>query len=190
MSVEVQTALVASLISLIGILFSLLLSHYRVKLELRAHEVEWKAELASEEERWKNGFRSELHRDLTREASLVVIQARLASYGEVWKSLGVTSNHHIKTSTNLTKDFEDLVETLNNFAYGPIGMVMSERSRELLNHLRSGCGGFLENRFTSGEVRYRAHLLKHSMRGDINIADLHYAKEVDELMKTLISNTQ
>ncbi|HRQ41028.1 MAG TPA: hypothetical protein PLD25_24190 [Chloroflexota bacterium] len=185
MGPEITAAIIAGLISIVGIGINVWWSQKNVKEELKFHQEEWQANLLSKERQWQESFRAELRRDLVRESTLEILKGRLICYGNVWGTLKITSGHNIKHSTDLKKDIQLLANELTNFAYSQTGLLMTDRSRRLLNHLRVGCGSFLKDEIEIQEIQNRAHLLKHSMRSDVGIENLEYESEINSIAKRL-----
>lgn len=185
MEAEVTAAVIAGAVSIIGISLNIWWTHRKLDRELSARREEWQTMLRAQEEQWQESFRAELRRDLTRESALDIVQERLERYGDVWEALKMVAGYHIEHAQDLNADIQAMAHKLTHFAYSETGLVMTDRSRRLLNHLRSGCGGFLEDEIDIQEVRNRAHLLKHSMRADVGVRNLEYDSEIESIAQGL-----
>ncbi len=170
MNDNLAAALVAAAISLIGILVNILLNERKQ---------------SASRKQWQESFRAELRRDLFKETSVDVIKTRFDHYAKVWEILKITSGYHIKRSNSLKEDIQNLANELSDFAYSTTGLLMTDRSRRLLNYLRAGCGDFLKENISIEEVRKRAHLLKHSLRSDLGIGECEYENEINIIAQKL-----
>ena len=149
--------------------------------EIKSSEQKMLAEVQARREEWQESFRAELRRDLIKESSLETIRVRMKLYGAVWKSLKITAGHEWKKLQDPKAAVQKLADELTDFAYSDFGLVMSDRSRRLLTHLRSGCGDYLRGNIDQAELKNRAHLLKHSMRSDLGIITEEYESDLHQI---------
>lgn len=167
MEAEVVAAIIAGSVSLLGFVVTTIWNRQMLFRQLDI-----------EHDQWQESFRAQLRSDLMKENAVRIMQARLDCYVEVWQTLTIMTGYHVRRSGNLESDIQELAFRLTEFAYGKPGLLMSDRSRRLLNHLRGGCGEFLRGELEIREVQNRSHVLKHSMRSDIGIEDYEYESEV------------
>jgi hypothetical protein len=173
MAPEILTALIAGGISIVGFLINYVIT-------LRTNK--------KEEQRWQENFRAELRRNLVQESTLEIMRRRMQLYGEVWKALKVTAGYEWKKHTDQEGQKEmiqQLADYLTDVSYSETGLLMSDRSRRLILNLRVGCGQFLKGAISSEEIKNRAYLLKHSMRGDLGIIDYQYESDLNEVAHRL-----
>lgn len=196
MSAEVSSALIAGLVSLLGIVISYLTTRQtlqsqhelqvlenkaaegRLRQEISAKHLELGATLKAQEQQWQESFRAELRRNLIEESTLEITSLRIKLYGGVWRMLKVTSHYEWRSQPDLKDTVKRLVEQLSEVAFSETGMVMSDRSRRLLTNLRSGCAQFLRDEIPGQEVIDRAHMLKHGLRSDLGIIDYEYESDL------------
>ena len=193
---EVVAALVAALVSLIGLVISYLATQQqlatqrdlqrreqiaaeqRLHAELEAKRQEWQSALDAQERQWQESFRAELRQNLLQESTLELMRTRLKLYGEVWRTLRITSKHEWRNLSSPDESVRQLAEQLTVFAYSEMGLVMSDLARRLLNNLRAGCSAYLRGEITGDELIYRAHMLKHALRSDLGIVDYEYDSDL------------
>lgn len=174
METTVAAATIAGLVSLVGFVVTTLWNRHALLEQLR-----------TEQEKWQESYRAELHRDLTRETNLRIMEQRMISYGGVWEMLRITSKYEARNAIDIQLEIRTLANQLTSVAYGTPGMLMSDRTRRLLNHLRQGCAAYLKSELDLSELQTRAHLLKHSMRSDLGIEDYEYSNEVRRIALSL-----
>src|SRR5712692_1085925 len=110
-SPEVIAALVAGVVSILGLLINSLVTlqvrrheralrvmeqqaiEARIRAEMNAKREEWQTSLTAQEQQWQESFRAELRRNLIQESTLEVTRLRLKRYSEVWKELRITSDY-------------------------------------------------------------------------------------------------
>lgn len=203
MSPEVTAALIAGIVSVLGLVVNYIITYQarrnerelrqaeirsseeRIRAEIAAKREEWQTELAAHERRWQESFRAELRRDLVQESSLETVRARMRLYGDVWRTLKITAGYEWRNLTDPKMAVQQMADKLTDFAYSEVGMFMSDRSRRLLNHLRVSCGAFFRGELTDAELRNRAHLLKHSLRSDLGIITYEYESDLDQIAQRL-----
>ncbi len=203
MQPEVTAALISGVVGTVTLMASILialLAHYRehalhrseieasvqrMRVEIESRHEQWQAELASEEAHWQESYRAELRRQLVQESTLEVVKTRMRLYGEIWRTLKITARHTWRSLDNKQLAVQQMADSLTDFAYGDVGMFMSDRSRRLLNHLRIGSGEFLKGKITDEELKQRAHLLKHSLRSDLGIITYEYESDLDNITQRL-----
>ena len=203
MQPEVIAALISGVIGMLSLVTSVLIallahrreyalqraeikaSEQRMKVEIESKRDQWQTELTHEEVHWQESFRAELRRQLVQESTLEVVKARMQLYGEVWRALKITSGHEWRLLDNKQLAVKQMANCLTDFAYSEVGMFMSDRSRRLLNNLRTGSGEFLDGAITDLELRTRAHLLNHSLRSDLGIITYEYESGLDEAARRL-----
>lgn len=190
MKVEFITAIVALIVSILGILINAL------QLDIQRRKFK------DERRQWERAVERGITQAIFQETSIKLYEARLREYASVWPLLKITARYEWKRlgGDHSAKDsHQDAVEAvqkmaddLTDTAYGNLGLLMSEESRTHLTGLRRCCGAFKKNQMTFEELAGQAHWFKHSLRADLHIPNKSieneefekYTEKINELLQS------
>jgi hypothetical protein len=203
MSPEVTAAIIAAMISVLSLVFTLVstrqqrvhereilrldqaAAEQRLRTELLAKRDDWMQQYQAEETRWQESFRAELRRELIEASTLEIVRTRSRLYGDVWRELKLTAGYEWRRVADKRAAVQKMANKLTEFAFSEVGLVMSDRTRRLLTSLRSACGAYIRDESTEQELIGWAHLIKHSMRSDLGIITEEYESELDRIAQRI-----
>ena len=169
-SVETIISLLALLISVAGVIYNL--------AQIRIQRQELKLRM----EQWQQDLERSIRESVGSGQALKLFEARLKAYEPIWPLLKPTARFEWKrlggkqkaedSEQRAIQAVQEMADGLTSIAYGNAGLLMSDRSRKLLLHLRRGCGAFLKGRITFEELHNQAYWFKHSLRADLMIPDV------------------
>lgn len=127
-------------------------------------------------------------RQLAESVTSELIRQRIAPYTEFMKGLTCASSQHDLVPGLGVDALQKLLDLIQGAIYGPIGLLATHETRQLILHVRAGCYLYQQKAVDHYSFMLRVWALHLSLRSDLGIQQPEWESAVEKVRRSTNSD--